>query len=156
MTVDMKQIGIECAMVALAGVVGFGGGCITGMAVKGPHSIQGIVPIVGAVYAISSIAAYALNLLVKHLAVKFDWTLSATLFTRCAVGAALTVATAVALFSVGIFGPIALGVTLGLGLTFGCASLAGIAIYLLAAKKDLSYSEARKSEDPFYKFALAC
>lgn len=153
MKVETKEALIEVGKGALVTVVGFGMGCLAGHMVKGPLSIRGIVPIVGAVYAIVALANFCLDLLVKFLAKKYDWKFSTMKFCQALVGAAFAVAAAVALFAVGIFGPVSFGVTLGLGLAFGAAMPLVIGLYAKYAAKDLSYKQSVLSNEFIYKMA---
>ncbi len=136
MDVQTKNILLEVGKGTLVTALGFGAGCLTG------HLVSGPVLITGAIYSISALASFALDHLAKFLANKFDWNLSTVKFVQALAGAVLTVATSVALFAMGIFGPIGLGVTLGVGLLLSAALPLGLGLYAKFGGKDMVYKDA--------------
>lgn len=133
-----KEVLLECGKGAVTTALGFGAGCLAG------HIVDGPVLITGGVYAVSACASWALGCLTKKLAEKFDWNLSTVKITQALTAALITVATSVTLFAMGIFGPISLGVTLGVGLTLGVALPLAMGLYAKFGGKDLPYKEAVK------------
>lgn len=135
MNVQTKQILKDVAIGAVHGGISFGIGCLAGKIAKGP------ILMTGALYAIAGVASYALNKLAQFLANKQKWNVSTYQFSLAIVGAVLATAMSVTAFALGIFGPVGLGVTLGLGLLVPAYHI-GIGLYAKLSKKDMPYPDA--------------
>jgi hypothetical protein len=135
MNVQTKQILKDVAIGAVQGVFSFGVGCLAGKIAKGP------ILMTGALYGIAAVANYALNKLAQFLANKQKWNISTYQFSLALVGAALATAMSVTAFALGIFGPVGLGVTLGLGLLIPAYHI-GVGLYAKFNKKDMPYPDA--------------
>ncbi len=117
----------------LVGAGFFGIGCVAGV-IAGSNILH-----TGALYGITGVVALALKNLITSQAQKRQWKHSTTEIVRASAGLLLCSAMATAGAVVGIFGPLGIGIILGLGVA-QCAYRIGSAIYIRHKGKDRIFS----------------
>lgn len=143
---EIKHVGAEIAKLTFAGGLGFGLGCLAGKIVKGP------VLMTGALYGVVSVAKYAMDLATKSLATKHKWNFSTFNFASSLTAAIASTALAVGILALGILSPAGAATLLGISLAFDAIPLA-MGLYAKYNGKDMLYSDAKKNEGAFYRFA---
>ncbi|NGX42088.1 MAG: hypothetical protein K940chlam7_00364 [Chlamydiae bacterium] len=147
---DIKTVGQEVIEFAIAGAIGFGGGCLGGYLGESP------VLMTGGVYAIYAVAIHGLRLLTRFLAEKYEWNFSTVKFLSVASNAVFMAALIVTSVALGILNPTG-GIVMGaLFLSFlGFEVARGLYVKFAGkGEKDLPYLKALKSEEFIYKLNL--
>lgn len=126
---EWRDIGTEALKYSVTGFAGFGFGAVFGkFADHSPFET-------GALFAVSFIASKALNTLVRKIALKHDFQLSTYHIVKRLADTALKLATAVALFAIGVFSTTGLLFAGGVSLAF-CALDIGLGVYLKYSQQD--------------------